>query len=107
MIVRWVKARVKPEERQRFLDAIEVDCLGSERDEPGCIRFNVLQDDEDPNVYYFFEAYKDQAAVEAHRAAPHYLTWRSAIDTLAEATEGRGLTPVFPSDPAYWEKRSV
>ena len=42
MIAIWVKVRVKPERRGDFLKAIEVDALGSERDEPGCARFNVL-----------------------------------------------------------------
>ena len=42
MLALWVKVRVKPEERERFLKAIEVDAIGSERDEPGCLRFNVL-----------------------------------------------------------------
>jgi autoinducer 2-degrading protein len=54
MIAMWVKVRVKPEGRERFLKAIEVDADGSERDEPGCMRFNVLHDREDPNVYYFY-----------------------------------------------------
>src|SRR4051794_41020761 len=52
MLAMWVKVRVKPDRRKQFLKAIEVDALGSERDEPGCYRFNVLQDQEDQNVYY-------------------------------------------------------
>jgi len=72
MLAMWVTARIKPELRQRFLQAIEVDALGSERDEAGCLRFNVLQDGQDENVYYFYEVYRDQAALEAHRAMPHY-----------------------------------
>jgi quinol monooxygenase YgiN len=72
MLAMWVRVRVKPEGRERFLKAIEVDAEGSERDEPGCSRFNVLQDEQDQNVYYFFEVYRDEAALEAHRAAPHY-----------------------------------
>jgi quinol monooxygenase YgiN len=71
MIAIWVKVKVKPEGRERFLKAIEVDALGSEGDEPGCARFNVLQDAQDQNTYYFYEVYKDEAALEAHRAAPH------------------------------------
>jgi autoinducer 2-degrading protein len=78
MLAMWVKVRVKPEGRERFLKAIEVDALGSERDEPGCLRFNVLHDQQDPNVYYFYEVYRDEAALEAHRAAPHYAVWRAA-----------------------------
>jgi len=104
MLAIWVKVRIKPELRQRFLDAIEVDALGSERDEPGCLRFNVLQDEKDPNVYYFFEVYRDQAALEAHRTMPHYATWRAAADTLDGPTEPRRLTPVFPSAREYWGK---
>ena len=49
MLAMWVKVRVKPDARERFLKAIEVDALGSERDEPGCMRFNVLQDAHDQN----------------------------------------------------------
>ncbi len=44
MLAIWVKVRVKPDQKKRFLEAIEVDALGSERDEAGCLRFNVLQD---------------------------------------------------------------
>ena len=89
MLAMWVKVRVKAAERERFLQAIETDAIGSERDEPGCLRFNVLRDQQDPNVYYFFEVYRDEAALEAHRAAPHYAVWRGAADTLdgpAQAT---------------------
>src|SRR2546428_2469782 len=82
MLAMWVKVRVKPEGRQRFLQAIEVDALGSEGDEPGCLRFNVLQDAQDQNVYYFYEVYEDQAALEAHRAMPHYAVWRAAAYAL-------------------------
>ncbi len=104
MIAKWIKVRVKPDMRQKFLDAIEVDAVGSERDEPGCVRFNVLQDDTDENVYYFYEVYRDQAAVEAHREAPHYAVWKSAADTLDGPTERIECTSVFPADEAYWTR---
>jgi autoinducer 2-degrading protein len=106
MLAMWVKVRVKPEARDRFLQAIEVDALGSERDEPGCMRFNVLQDQSDPNVYYFYEAYRDEAALEAHRAAPHYAVWRAAADTLDGAPQAVRCNTVFPADAAYWERKS-
>lgn len=102
MLAMLVKVRVKPEGRQRFLEAIEVDALGSERDEPGCYRFNVLQDAQDPNVYYFYEVYEDQAALEKHRTMPHYAPWRAAADTLDGPTEATRCTTVFPADRGYW-----
>ncbi|MGH2365481.1 MAG: antibiotic biosynthesis monooxygenase [Chloroflexota bacterium] len=103
MIAMLVKVRIKPEARQRFLQAIEVDALGSET-EPGCLRFNVLQDTQDANVYYFYELYKDDAALAAHRAASHYQVWRAAADTLDGPTEATRCETVFPAERAYWGK---
>ena len=104
MLAMWVKVRAKPDQRQRFLEAIEVDALGSERDEPGCLRFNVLQDLQDENVYYFYEVYRDEAALEAHRKMPHYETWRGVADALDGPAEPTRTQPVFPAERAYWGK---
>src|SRR3954447_17117432 len=107
MLAMWVKVRVKAEERERFLKAIEADALGSERDEPGCLRFNVLRNQQDQNVYYFFEVYRDEAALEAHRAAPHYAIWRAAADTLDGPPQGTRCDTVFPAATDYWERKSA
>ncbi len=104
MIAIWVKVNVKPEGLERFLHAIEVDALGSERDEPGCLRFNVLQDANDELTYYFYEVYADEAALDAHRAAPHYAVWSAARDTLEGEIEITRTETVFPADPGYWSK---
>ncbi len=106
MLAVWVKVRVKPEQRRRFLEAIEVDALGSERDEPGCHRFNVLQDEQDENVYYFYEVYASAAALEAHRATPHYAVWRAAADTLDGPTEAIRCRPILPASRAYWDAKA-
>lgn len=102
MLAKWIKLRIKPELRQEFLDAIEVDAITSERDEPGCARFNVLQDLEDENVYYFYEVYRDEEAVAAHRAAPHYAIWKAARHTLDGDPVRFETRTVFPADEKYW-----
>ncbi len=104
MLAMWVKVRVKPGQRQRFLEAIEADALGSERDEPDCLRFNVLQDEKDENVYYFYEIYVDQTALETHLTMSHYAVWRAAADTLDGPTEPTRCKTVFPAARAYWAK---
>jgi autoinducer 2-degrading protein len=104
MIAIWVKVRVKADRRQDFLKAIEVDALGSERDEPGCARFNVLENASELNTFYFYEVYRDEAALEAHRAAPHYAVWRAAADTLDGPAEAVRCTTVFPAATDYWFK---
>jgi len=102
MLALWVKVRVKPEQRERFLKAIEADALGSERDEQDCLRFNVLRDQQDQNVYYFYEVYRNEAALQAHRAAPHYAIWQAAADTLDGPVQAIRCDTVFPAAAEYW-----
>ena len=71
----FVTVRMKPEHREAILKGAFEDARGSREDEPGCLRFDVIQDDSDPNTIYFYEVYKDDAAFEAHRKAPHYPAW--------------------------------
>ena len=102
MLAMWVKVRVKPEGRERFLKAIEVDAIGSERDEPGCLRFNVLHDREDPNVYYFYEVYRDEAALEAHRQTPHFKFYFEKVQPwLAAPPERRFGKNLIPADVGW------
>ena len=81
------------------------DARGANHDEPSRLRFDVLQDSEDPNRIHLYEVYKDQAALEAHRRAPHYLKWRETVkDWFAAENVRRVATPVYSPDSA-WRKR--
>lgn len=104
MIAILVRVQVKPEARDAFLSVIAEDARDSVRLEPGCMRFDVLQDVEDANKFVFYEVYRDAAAVEAHRQMPHYAKWREhGVPLLvAPATITRTST-VFPADAA-WHK---
>jgi autoinducer 2-degrading protein len=107
MIANLIKVRIKPEKRERFLEVIEHDALHSESDEPGCLRFNVLQDSHDPNVYFFYEVYRDREALNAHRATPHFAMWSAAAQECLDGPAERTSTQtVFPKEAAYWEKAS-
>jgi autoinducer 2-degrading protein len=99
MFVLMVTVKVKPEKRQQFLEVIEDDSICSVRDEPGCLRFDVLQDNADPNTYYFYEVYQDEAAFEAHGQTPHLARWRKATEeVLSEPTHLVRTTSIFPRD---------
>jgi (4S)-4-hydroxy-5-phosphonooxypentane-2,3-dione isomerase len=82
MLALIVTVKVKPAERERFLSVIEDDAICSVRDEPGCVRFEVLQDRDDQDTYYFFEVYKDEAALAAHRQTPHFARWNEASEAV-------------------------
>jgi len=69
---------VVPQEAERFLEAAEDNAASSVRDEPGCLRFEVLGDREDANHFVFVEVYADEPAFEAHLRTTHYDRWRSA-----------------------------
>jgi len=100
--VLWVKITMKPEFRDRFIEASLGDGIGSTRDEPGCYRFDVLQDDNDPNVIYFYEVYKDDAAFEEHKTQPHYFKWRDTVqDWHAVPSQVTFTTSIFPADDAW------
>lgn len=40
--------------------------------EPGCIAYYVQRSKENPRHYLIYEQYKDQAALDAHRATSHF-----------------------------------
>jgi quinol monooxygenase YgiN len=42
------------------------------RREPGCIAYFVQRSRENPQRYLVYEQYKDQAALDAHRASNHF-----------------------------------
>jgi len=94
-----VPIKVKPEMREKFLAAAMDDSICSVRDEPGCVRFDVLQDNTDPNKFFFYEVYQDAKALEAHRASAHFPRWRAAAaEVLAEPTSAIHCSTVFPEE---------
>ena len=63
--------------------------------EPGCLQYDVHRDRDDPNRFFLFERYVDEAALEAHGASPHFqeLVIEGALPRLA-SRERRHLTPL-------------
>lgn len=51
----------------------------SVQDEPGCLQFDVVQANDNPNRLILFEVYKDEAAFQAHTKMAH------VADFLAKA----------------------
>jgi len=102
MIALIVTVNIKPRFRGRFMEAMMGDARGANEDEPGCLRFDVIQDAHDPNRIYLYEVYRDDAALEAHRKAPHYLKWRETVaDWFATDTVRFEGTPVYPPEEAW------
>jgi autoinducer 2-degrading protein len=105
MHVVCVHAHVQPEHREAFLAAtLENACAAIL--EPGNLRFDVLQQADDPNRFLLYEVYRDEAAVEAHKQTTHYAAWRDAVAPwMAEPRQGVKHAGLFPADAAQWSAR--
>lgn len=68
------------------LEALLRGMTGACRAEPGNLRWDVWRDQADPSRFVLDELYVDDAAVEAHRASPHFATYLARIGDLAERT---------------------
>ena len=102
MLVMVVSVKIRPELREKFLETIEDDATCSVRDEPGCLRFEVLQDEADENHYYFIEVYRDKDALAAHQQTPHYARWMAVRGEAVESAERTVTNSVIPRDPSHW-----
>lgn len=80
MITLTVSLDVRPGHLEDFLAAITENATRSFTDEPGCLYFDVCQDVADELHFVFHEVYADEAAIDAHRRAPHFAVWRAAAD---------------------------
>ncbi len=59
------------------------------RKEPGCAMYQVHRHKTEPRRFFIYEQYKDDAALEAHRNAPHFLQFaRKDLPKIAERVEG-------------------
>ncbi len=96
MHVTIVHVHVKPDRVEDFIAATTPNHEGSVR-EPGNRRFDVLQDAGEPTRFVLYEAYASAEDAAAHKATPHYLSWRDAVaEMMAEPRKGvpyRGLLP--------------
>lgn len=98
MYVVAVTVFVKPEFVAQFRDAT-LDNARNSRREPGNLRFDVLQAEEDPNRFLFYEAYKTKADFAHHQTTAHYARWKQAVaDWMAQPRQGVKHNSVFFGD---------
>jgi len=65
------------------------------RKEPGCIMYLVHQHKTDSRRFLVYEQYKDDAALEAHRASSHFLQYaKKELPKLGERVEGNLYAPL-------------
>jgi len=77
----------KPEHLSAFLERIKRHADTTLTSEPGCLRFDVHQNDEEYCLFMLYEIYEDQRALDLHRASPHFIAFRKdTADWITERT---------------------
>ncbi len=102
MIVTCVSVHVKSEHVDAFIQASMENARNSVQ-EPGNLRFDVLQCAEDSTRFMLYEAYESEDAAAAHKQTPHYLQWREDVAPwMAQPREGVKHNILFPTEKAQW-----
>jgi autoinducer 2-degrading protein len=78
MYVVCVTIFVKAEQVEAF-KAAALDNARNTRKEPGNLRFDVLQAEDDAARFMLYEVYRRKEDFAAHQQTEHYLRWKNAV----------------------------
>jgi quinol monooxygenase YgiN len=96
MLIVHVHAHVRPEAVTAFREATVENARNSVQ-EPGVIRFDCIQQSDDPSRFVLVEVYRSPQAAADHKETAHYQRWRDTVaDLMAEPRWSVKYSPVFP-----------
>ena len=108
-----VLVTVKPDMLEEFERALLHNARESVKRDPGCLRFDVSQQVDDPARWLLYEAYEAPAAHAAHRESPHFLAYdavaaRAVIDkTVIKASTRHFTAATYTADNHVIQRRGV
>lgn len=102
MHIALISIRVKPESVEAFR-AASIDNARGSLGEPGVVRFDFLQDKDDPTRFVLYEVYRTPDDPAQHRQTAHYQKWVETVgDMMAEPRSRAFYANIHPPD-AEWE----
>jgi (4S)-4-hydroxy-5-phosphonooxypentane-2,3-dione isomerase len=102
MIVTCVHVHVKPDEVMNFINATVENHKESIR-ELGNLRFDLIQQANDPCRFVIYEAYESELFAAEHKNTEHYLKWRDSVaDLMAEPRQGIKYNIIEPKERSKW-----
>ncbi len=97
MLIVHVHVHVTPESVDAFVAATLENARHSVQ-EPGVVRFDVVQQDDDPTRFLLVEIYRTPDDPARHKATAHYAAWRDAVEPLmAEPRRSVKYHELFPA----------
>ena len=103
MLIVHVFVHVKPESVDAFVAATLKNARQSVL-EPGVVRFDVVQQEDDRTRFLLIEIYRTTQDPARHKETAHYATWRDAVEPMmAEPRKSQKYRALYP-DAAAWER---
>ena len=98
MLIVHVHVNVKSQFVEDFKKATIENASNSIK-ETGVLRFDVIQQEDDPTRFVLVEIYKNAEASAAHKETAHYAKWRDTVaEMMAEPRQGISYTTIFPAE---------
>jgi autoinducer 2-degrading protein len=98
MLIAHVHVHVRSDSVAAFRDASLENARNSVQ-EPGVIRFEVLQDASDRARFLLIEVFRTADAAQQHKTTAHYLAWRDTVaNMMAEPRTSKQYRRLFPED---------
>jgi quinol monooxygenase YgiN len=102
MLVVHVSVHVKPQFVTAFKQAT-IENASRSVEEPGIVRFDVVQQQDDPTRFVLIEVYRTLDDPGRHKETNHYQKWRDTVaEMMAEPRTSIKYENVFPDDEG-WE----
>jgi (4S)-4-hydroxy-5-phosphonooxypentane-2,3-dione isomerase len=97
MVAVVVHLQVNPDSLDQFVAETKANARKS-RQESGIVRFDLIQQVDDPSRFVLYEVYRDEKAIEAHRATAHYAKWRDAVPAFLATERTRTIYRAIEPD---------
>jgi autoinducer 2-degrading protein len=91
-----VEFRIRPKFIAAFEAAIEKNARLSRDTEPGCRQFDICRDPAEPALFFLYELYDDEAAIQAHLKSAHFLQMNEATAPWVDAKQVRRYQRTAP-----------
>ncbi len=101
MFIVHVNVNVKPEFVDDFILA-SLKNAKSSLDEPGIVRFDVIQSKTEPSQFVLVEVYKTENDTAKHKVTQHYQDWQESVAKMMISPRTKTIYKnLFPEDSGW------
>ena len=101
MFIVHVHVYVKPGQAEAFKEAT-IENARNSLQEPGVARFDVIQQQDDPNRFVLVEVYRTAGDPAKHKETAHYQKWRDTVaEMMANPRSSVKYSNVYPGEDGW------